>query len=127
MSVSNLEKIISGVMKFLSNRAMCLDSQGLGISSSFLDEMSSPESVREMSLAVIKDAKKLKKEKKMKLKDPNAPKKPLTSYMFFCKEKRTEFKALNPDMKLPELSKVMGAEWRHLSDKKKSKYISKAE
>ena len=126
-NLENIEKIISGAMKFLSYRAMCLDSQGLGISTSFIDDWTTPEGVREMSLAVINDAKKLKKENKIKVKDPNAPKKPLTSYMFFCKEKRVEFKALNPDMKLPELSKVMGAEWRHLSDKNKSKYISKAE
>ena len=126
-NLENIEKIISGAMKFLSYRAMCLDSQGLGIGTTFIDDWTTPEGIREMSLAVINDAKKLKKESRIKLKDPNAPKKPLTSYMFFCKEKRVEFKASNPHLKLPELSKVMGAEWRHLSDKKKSKYISKGE
>lgn len=126
-NLENIEKIISGAMKFLSYRTQCLDSQGVGIGSSFIYDWATPEGIKEMSLAVINDAKKLKKENRIKLKDPNAPKKPLTSYMFFCKEKRLEFKATNPEMKLPELSKVMGAEWRLLSDKKKSKYISKAE
>jgi hypothetical protein len=70
--------------------------------------------------------KKKKKTKKAK-KDPNEPKKPLSSYMIFCSEKREEAKKQNPDMKLTEISKVLGAEWKELSDKEKKVYQDKAE
>ena len=57
-----------------------------------------------------------------KLKDPNAPKWPKTSYMMFCQEKRVEY--LN--LKLPEFSKLMGAEWKKLSSEEKAPYILKS-
>lgn len=132
MSMSNLEnveKLIGGVvMSFIWHKAQCLESQGVGIGPSFIDEITRPSTVRNLSLAIIKQDKKLKKEKKdSQLKDPNAPKKPLSSYMFFCKEKRTGFKSQNPEMKQGEISKLMGSEWRELSEKKKKKYILKAD
>ena len=38
-----------------------------------------------------------------KKKDPNAPKKPKSSFMFFSKAKRAEVKAANPDASFGEL------------------------
>lgn len=128
-NLENVEKLIGGVvMSFIWHKAECLQSQGLGIGQNFIDEITRPSTIRNLSLAIIKQDKKLKKEKKdSRLKDPNASKKPSSSYMFFCKEKRAGFKSQNPEMKQPELSKLMGAEWRQLSEKKKNKYILKAD
>ena len=55
-----------------------------------------------------------------KLKDSNRPKWPKTSYMIFCKEKRVE----HPNMKIPEFSKLMGAEWKKLSNEEKLPSVS---
>ena len=56
------------------------------------------------------------------LKDSNRPKWPKTPYMIFCKEKRVE----HPNMKIPEFSKLMGAEWKKLSDQEKAPFIYKS-
>jgi upstream-binding transcription factor len=56
------------------------------------------------------------------LKDSNRPKWPKTPYMIFCKEKRVE----HPNMKIPEFSKLMGAEWKKLSDQEKVPFIYKS-
>eukprot|EP00586_Coscinodiscus_wailesii_P018308 CAMPEP_0172493376 /NCGR_PEP_ID=MMETSP1066-20121228/24817_1 /TAXON_ID=671091 /ORGANISM="Coscinodiscus wailesii, Strain CCMP2513" /LENGTH=51 /DNA_ID=CAMNT_0013263535 /DNA_START=337 /DNA_END=489 /DNA_ORIENTATION=+ len=41
-------------------------------------------------------------------KDPNAPKKNWTSFMFFSNAKRAEIKEENPDATFGELSKLIG-------------------
>ena len=50
-----------------------------------------------------------KKEKKVK--DPNAPKKPLGSYMFFCADKRPDIRKAHPTWTLPEVAKALGEAW----------------
>jgi len=63
-----------------------------------------------------------------KLKDPNAPKRPKSSYLFFCEEKRSKVKEANPDMKATEVTKELGRMWREeVSEKEKKKYEKKAE
>jgi hypothetical protein len=60
-------------------------------------------------------------------KDPEAPKRPLSSYMFFCKVDRPNVKASNPDMKSVDITREMGKNWKALSDKKKDIFIKQAE
>jgi HMG (high mobility group) box len=55
-------------------------------------------------------------------KDPNAPKKPLTSFMLFSNEVRSQIKKENPDMTFGELGKKIGELFRALSNEKKQKY-----
>ena len=54
-------------------------------------------------------AKPAKKEKKVK--DPNAPKKPLGSYMFFCAAARPDIRKAHPTWTLPEVAKALGEAW----------------
>jgi len=61
--------------------------------------------------------KRVKKEK-----DPNAPKKEPNNYMNWCNAHRAEYKSKNPDAKPTELTKLMGAGWRELSDSEKAKW-----
>lgn len=56
-----------------------------------------------------------------KEKDPNAPKRALSAYMFFCADNREKVKAENPDKKMTELSTVLGAMWKEMSDADKKK------
>ena len=67
-----------------------------------------------------------KKEKAVK--DPNAPKKPLTGFFKFSAEKReavtTAFKAANPDVKkvAPEVAKILGTQWKALTTAQQTAY-----
>jgi len=61
-----------------------------------------------------------------KPKDPNMPKRPLSSYFLFSNERRAVLQQKMPDKKLTELSKLISVEWKELSDEQKEKYASKA-
>lgn len=62
-----------------------------------------------------------------KKKDPNAPKRGLSSFMFFSKERRVVLKSKHPDISFGEVAKKIGVEWKKLSDSHKSKYLKLAE
>jgi hypothetical protein len=62
---------------------------------------------------------------KHRLVDPEAPKKPLSGFFIYKAEKMEKFKKANPGMKITEISKALGAQWRELSDEKKAKYVEK--
>lgn len=65
---------------------------------------------------------------KMKpMKDPNRPKRPKSSYMFFTAEIREKLVKKNPNASMTELSKIMGAEWAKVSEKDRVKYTRMAE
>ena len=64
---------------------------------------------------------------KKKLKDPNAPKRPKSSYLFFCDEHRADVKEANSELKMPQISSKLGEMWKSLSERKKAKYDKKAE
>lgn len=72
------------------------------------------------------DGGKKRAKKAKKVKDPNAPKKPLTAYFVFQSAKRAELKAVNPDMKMGEMSKLIGAAWKALSEDGQRPFIEKA-
>lgn len=57
-----------------------------------------------------------------KEKDPNAPKRPTTSYIFYMKEKRDSVVAENPSATLGEVGKTVGAMWSALSAAEKKPY-----
>jgi HMG (high mobility group) box len=70
-----------------------------------------------------KDDTKNNKTKKPKAKkDPNAPKKPLTSFMLFSNEVRSRIQKQNPSMTFGELGKKIGELFRGLSSAEKLKY-----
>jgi upstream-binding transcription factor len=60
-----------------------------------------------------------KKGKKKTPKDEDAPKRPLSSYMYFAQEKRASVSARNPKAPVTEISKILGTMWSKL-DKSKS-------
>ncbi|KAI8097424.1 high mobility group box domain-containing protein [Halteromyces radiatus] len=67
-------------------------------------------------------AKKIEKRKK----DPLAPKRPLSAYMFYSQVNRERVKKENPDITFGQIGKILGREWSELSDKEKDQYIEKA-
>ena len=74
-------------------------------------------------------AKKDKKEKKTKKtkKDKDAPKRAISAFFFYNKERREKLKKEQPNLDNKEIIKTMSAEWNKLSDDKKKPYIQKAE
>ncbi|KAJ3412811.1 Non-histone chromosomal protein 6 [Chytridiales sp. JEL 0842] len=62
-----------------------------------------------------------------KVKDPNAPKKPLTPYFQFLNSNRQRIKDANPGASFGELNKILGAEWKALSDAEKAPYVKATE
>jgi structure-specific recognition protein 1 len=68
------------------------------------------------------------KKKKVK-KDPNAPKKSLSAYLFFSNAKRDQVKLENPDIagKVGDIAKKLGEMWKELSDADKEPYNKMAE
>ncbi|KAL4159894.1 hypothetical protein PRNP1_000467 [Phytophthora ramorum] len=57
-----------------------------------------------------------------KKKDPNAPKRALSAYFFFCNEIRQEVRDENPNKKITEIATLLAERWRALPDKKRVKY-----
>mmetsp|Transcript_67027 Transcript_67027/g.106585 ORF Transcript_67027/g.106585 Transcript_67027/m.106585 type:complete len:304 (-) Transcript_67027:155-1066(-) len=61
-----------------------------------------------------------------KPKDDKAPKKSPTSYFLFAQEVRDQIKTDNPELKMTEIAKVIGAKWKELSDDQKKPYTVEA-
>ncbi|KAF2107885.1 high mobility group box domain-containing protein [Lophiotrema nucula] len=61
-----------------------------------------------------------------KKKDPNAPKRGLSAYMFFANEQRDKVREDNPGIKFGEVGKLLGEKWKSLSEKQRTPYESKA-
>ncbi|KAI9301038.1 putative high-mobility group non-histone chromosomal protein [Cunninghamella echinulata] len=60
-------------------------------------------------------------------KDPSAPKRGLSAYMFFSQENRETVKTENPNATFGEIGKLLGEKWRTLEEEEKKKYVALAE
>jgi hypothetical protein len=61
-----------------------------------------------------------------KKKDPNAPKRGLSAYMFFANDQRDKVREDNPGIKFGEVGKLLGEKWKALSEKQRTPYEAKA-
>ncbi|AAS51610.1 ADL310Wp [Eremothecium gossypii ATCC 10895] len=68
-----------------------------------------------------------KKRTQRKKKDPNAPKRAMSAYMFFANENRDIVRAENPGISFGQVGRVLGEKWKALSDDEKQPYEAKAE
>ena len=62
-----------------------------------------------------------------KRKDPNLPKRPLSSFLYFCNDYRDKVRTENPELKMGGVMKELGKIWSELEDTKKDKFIKLAE
>jgi len=67
-----------------------------------------------------------KVEKKKSKKDPNAPKRGLSAYMFFANEQRDNVREENPGISFGQVGKILGERWKALNDKQRAPYEAKA-
>jgi HMG (high mobility group) box len=58
-------------------------------------------------------------------KDPSAPKRPMSAFLFFSLGKRSELKKVNPSLKNTEVSRLLGEMWRSASEEDRSPHIEK--
>ncbi|KAL9135699.1 MAG: hypothetical protein Q9175_003100 [Cornicularia normoerica] len=61
-----------------------------------------------------------------KKKDPNAPKRGLSAYMFFANEQRDNVREENPGISFGQVGKVLGERWKALNAKQREPYEAKA-
>ncbi|KAJ6476272.1 high mobility group box domain-containing protein [Mycena sanguinolenta] len=59
-------------------------------------------------------------------KDPNAPKRALSAYMFFSQDWRERIRAENPDASFGEVGKLLGAKWKELDEEERKPYVDQA-
>jgi len=57
-------------------------------------------------------------------KDPLAPKRPLTAFFLFAKEKRAEVSQASPTLKNKEVTAELGRMWKNLGEEAKATYVS---
>ena len=69
---------------------------------------------------------KKKKEKKEK-KDKNAPKRAISAFFFYQKERREPLKKEKPSLSNKELISTMSTEWNNMNESAKKKYVELAE
>ncbi|KAG9232909.1 high mobility group box domain-containing protein [Amylocarpus encephaloides] len=62
-----------------------------------------------------------------KKKDPNAPKRGLSAYMFFANEQRENVREENPGISFGQVGKVLGERWKALNKTQREPYDAKAE
>ena len=62
-----------------------------------------------------------------KKKDPNAPKRSLSAYMFFANENRDIVRAESPGIAFGQVGKILGERWKALTGEERAPYDAKAE
>lgn len=67
-----------------------------------------------------------RKNKKKQQKDPNAPKRPLSAFLWFSSDERPKAKATMADPTLGNVAKELGRRWAEISDHDKAKYTGLA-
>jgi len=62
------------------------------------------------------------KRKRKKAKDPNAPKRALSAFFWFCNDERPKVKEIMPEAGVGEVAKELGRRWNNISADLKHKY-----
>jgi len=65
--------------------------------------------------------------KRKQIKDPNAPKRSLSAFFWFCNDERNKVKALNPEYGVVDIAKELGRKWSDVDPEIKQKYELMAE
>merc|ERR1712002_745749 len=76
---------------------------------------------KKKSIMPPKGAKKAKK-----VKDPNAPKRPMSAYFLFMNATRPKVKKENPDYGIGDIAKVLGQLWGEITPADKAKFEKEA-
>ncbi|XP_043244048.1 high mobility group protein DSP1-like [Amphibalanus amphitrite] len=64
---------------------------------------------------------------KRRPKDPNAPKRALSAFFWFCNDERPALRAANPDSTVGDIAKSLGKKWAEVDESVKAKYEAMAD
>ncbi|XP_051140376.1 FACT complex subunit SSRP1 [Andrographis paniculata] len=67
-----------------------------------------------------------KKKKQKRKKDPNAPKRAISAFMFFSQTERENLKSSNPGISFTEMARVLGERWNKMTAEEKAPYEARA-
>ncbi|KAF8390255.1 hypothetical protein HHK36_024780 [Tetracentron sinense] len=67
-----------------------------------------------------------KKRKQKKKKDPNAPKRAMSGFMFFSNSERENLRKSNPGIAFSDMGRALGEKWKKMSAEEKQPYEAKA-
>lgn len=56
-------------------------------------------------------------------KDPSAPKRPMSAFLYFSQDRRKGIKEANPGMKNTEISRILGEMWKEATDEERAPHI----
>jgi len=73
-------------------------------------------------MTTLSEKKELETFLKKRVKDPNAPKKARSSFIYYCQEHREKVQKSNPGISPKEVSRKLGVMWKALSDSEKKKF-----
>lgn len=62
----------------------------------------------------------------MSSQNSNTPKRPLSAYILFCRDRRAAIKDSHPEYKVTDITKELGVQWKNISEKDKKYYESLA-
>jgi len=65
--------------------------------------------------------------KRRQAKDPNAPKRSLSAFFWFCNDERPRVKGLNPEYRVGDVAKELGKLWAVMNPEMKRKYEAMSE
>lgn len=65
--------------------------------------------------------------KRKQVKDPNAPKRSLSAFFWFCHDERNKVKALNPEYGVGDIAKELGRKWSDCDSEVKGRYEAMAD
>ena len=54
------------------------------------------------------------------------PKKPKSAFLYFSCDRRSSLKEEQPDLKITDVSRLLGDEWNHLTEEEKQPYLQQA-
>lgn len=102
--------------------------------SAYMWKMLSPEDRRFWDNVAAKDKQRYLAEKasyagpwqvpyKRAKKDPSAPKRPMSAFLFFTRGRRRQIQKENPDMKNTEVSKILGDIWRKSTEEERRPFV----
>lgn len=58
-------------------------------------------------------------------KDPSAPKRPMSAFLFYSQGKRKELKGVNPGLKNTEISRLLGELWKSATDEERLPFVER--
>ena len=64
--------------------------------------------------------------KVLKMKDPNAPHRPVNPFMLYLRKNRARMKQQHPEASVPDITKLLSQEWMKLSEEEKKPYAEEA-